>query len=160
MSLVWNKSDLKTIAEKKIIEVNERCETLIHNGIDVKIGDDTKHFSLTTNDQTNLDSMFVAVTLGAQAYPYHADGEQCTMYSAADIVTLYVTYKKFVTYQTTYCNMLHVWINREQDEQTIYDIEYGDDLPEDLEATMNELLQDSDEQIQAIISKMQTTLSI
>ena len=49
---------------------------------------------------------------------------------------------------------------REEDEQTIYDIEYGDDLPEDLAATMTELLQDSDEQIQAIISKMQATLNL
>ena len=52
-----------------------------------------EHFSLEPNDQTNIDSMFTAVTLGATQYPYHSDGAQCKMYSAVDIVTLYVAYK-------------------------------------------------------------------
>ena len=78
----------------------------------------TEHFALEPNDQTNIDSMFTAITLGATQYPYHADGSQCKMYVAADIMTLYVAYKSFVTYQTTYNNFLKIWINRETDKRT------------------------------------------
>ena len=55
------------------------------------------------------------MTLGAEQYPYHSDGNRCVMYSAADIVTLYVAYKSFVTQQTTYCNFLNIWLKRETD---------------------------------------------
>lgn len=159
MALSWKKDDLPTLAEKKLVEVNSVCEATIHAGIDVELSVGTKHFSLTANDQTNLDSMFSAVTLGATEYPYHADGEQCTMYSALDIMTLYVAYKTFVTYQTTYCNMLRTWIKRETDNKVIAGIVYGCDLPEDLTADMTRLLEAANAQIQAIVAKMQTSMS-
>lgn len=157
MALRWEKSDLPTLAEKKLNEVNSVCENTIHAGIDVELSVGKKHFSLTTNDQTNLDSMFNAVTLGATEYPYHADGEQCIMYSATDIVTLYVQYKTFVTYQTTYCNMLRTWIKRETDNNVIAGIVYGADLPDDLKTDMQTLLAAANNQIQAIVTKMQAT---
>ena len=157
MSLRWEKSDLPTLAEKKLEEVNAACEKIIYAGIDVEISVGTKHFSLTPNDQTNLDSMFSAITLGAAEYPYHADGEQCMMYSATDIMALYVKYKEFVTYQTTYCNMLRTWIKRETDNQVIHDIYYGIELPEDLASDMQVLLTAANEQIQAIIARMQAS---
>lgn len=157
MSLRWEKSDLPTLAEKKLEEVNAACEKIIYAGIDVEMSVGTKHFSLTPNDQTNLDSMFSAITLGAAEYPYHADGEQCMMYSATDIMALYVKYKEFVTYQTTYCNMLRTWIKRETDNQVIHDIYYGIELPEDLASDMQVLLTAANEQIQAIIARMQAS---
>ena len=157
MSLRWEKSDLPTLAEKKLEEVNAACEKIIYAGIDVEMSVGTKHFSLTPNDQTNLDSMFSAITLGAAEYPYHADGEQCMMYSATDIMALYVKYKEFVTYQTTYCNMLRTWIKRETDNQVIHDIYYGIELPEDLASDMQVLLTAANEQIQAIITRMQAS---
>ena len=159
MALRWDKTDLPTLSEKKLTEVNNVCENTIHAGIDVELSVGTKHFSLTANDQTNLDSMFSAVTLGATEYPYHADGEQCVMYSASDIMTLYVKYKTFVTYQTTYCNMLRTWIKREADNNVIAGINYGVELPEDLKSDMEALLSAANEQIQNIVTKMQTSLT-
>ena len=109
MALKWKKNDLMTLAEKKVQMANETCQSLIYAGIDVQLTTGQEHFSLEPNDQTNIDSMFTAVTLGATQYPYHSDGAQCKMYSAVDIVTLYVAYKTFVTKQTTYCNFLKIW---------------------------------------------------
>ena len=98
--------------------------------------------------------MFTAVTLGATQYPYHSDGNQCVLYSAADIVTLYVAYKSFVTQQTTYCNFLKIWIGRETDRAVLAGIVYGSQLPDDLAAQMNEILAQASAQIQAIIESM------
>lgn len=96
--------------------------------------------------------MFTAVTLGATEYPYHADGDQCVLFSAKDIVELYVAYKGFVTYQTTYCNFLKVWIKRETDPGVVGNIVYGSELPDDLKAEMEAILEAADAQNQGIIN--------
>lgn len=114
----------------------------------------TQHFSLMPNDQTNIDSMFAAITLGASEYPYHPDGGKCVMYSAADIITLYSEYKSFVTKQTTYCNALRQWAKRETDPNVIGSIYYGCTLPEDLEKEVEGILSAAQAQIVAIINKL------
>ena len=70
MALKWKKEDLKTLAEKKVEMANSTCEALIYAGIDVELSGGTEHFALEPNDQTNIDSMFTAITLGATQYPY------------------------------------------------------------------------------------------
>ena len=154
MALNWKKKDLPTLAEKKVTMANDTCQSLIYGGIDVQLTAGKEHFSLEPNDQTNIDSMFTAGTLGATEYPYHSDGAQCKMYSAADIVTLYVAYKTFVTKQTTYCNFLKIWINRETDKTALAGITYGSQLPSDLAGEMETILASAGEQIQAVIGRM------
>lgn len=154
MSLKWNKTDLPSLAQKKIAMASETCQAMIYAGIDVELSTGTQHFSLETHDQANIDSMFSAVTLGATEYPYHADGDRCVMYSAADIVALYVAYKSFVTQQTTYCNFLKIWLARETDKDVVAAIQYGSALPEDLAAEMNALLDKASGMVQAIVEKL------
>ncbi len=154
MAIAWKKNNLPTLAEKKTKEISDTCQELIYSGIDVKLSKGVEHFSLQTHDQTNIDSMFTAVTLGATEYPYHADGNQCVMYSAADIVTIYVSYKSYVTQQTTYCNFLKIWIGRETDPEVIGAIGYGSELPEDLTAEMNSILSSAKNQIQQIVTTL------
>ena len=158
MALKWKKSDLLTLAEKKVQMANDTCQSTIYNGIDVELTTGTEHFSLEPNDQTNIDSMFTAVTLGATQYPYHSDGAQCKMFSAGDIVTLYVAYKTHVTTQTTYCNFLKIWINRETSKDVLAGIVYGSTLPDDLLAEMNAILASAQEEIQSLIGKLTQAL--
>ena len=145
---------IEELRSQKVDMANRTCEATIYAGIDAELSGGTQHFALTPNDQTNIDSMFAAVTLGATEYPYHADGAQCAMYSAADILALYVAYKSFVTYQTTYCNFLKIWINREEDRATLENITYGAELPEDLAAEMQTILAAAQTQIEAVASKL------
>ena len=146
--------DVEQVQAVKRQEIGLVCTATIGSGIDVELSTGTEHFSLQTHDQTNIDSMFTAVTLGAEQYPYHSDGNRCVMYSAADIVTLYVAYKSFVTQQTTYCNFLNIWLKRETDAEAVAAIQYGSELPEDLNTEMNAILAQASTQIQAIIEKM------
>lgn len=156
MGLIWKKENLLTLAEKKAAEVNAACEAAIYGGIEVELSGGAEHFALTPNDQTNIDSMFSAVTLGAAQYPYHPDGGACRMYPAADILALYVAYKSFVTQQTTYCNALKQWIKRETDPAVLGVIRYGSELPEDLAAQMQEILTAAGAEIEAIAAKLKT----
>lgn len=153
----WQAAQLPALAEAKKAQVNAACQALIYSGLDVELSGGVQHFALTPNDQTNIDSMFSAVTLGATQYPYHADGAVCVMYPAADIMALYVAYKSFVTQQTTYCNFLRAWIDRETDPDTLAAIAYGSPLPEDLAAQMQQILQAAQAEIQAVAAKLQST---
>ena len=154
MAIEWKKNDLPTLAQKVADDASETCQNFIYAGIDVELSDGTQHFSLMPNDQTNIDSMFAAITLGASEYPYHPDGGKCVMYSAADIITLYSEYKSFVTKQTTYCNALRQWAKRETDPNVIGSIYYGCALPEDLEKEVGDILSAAQAQITAIINKL------
>lgn len=150
---------IEEIRENKLKLMSDSCGELIRKGIDVSLSDGKKHFSLETTDQTNINGVFNAITLGATAYPYHADGEPCKMFSAADIVALYVEYKSFVTEQTTYCNALHQWIKRETDKAILSKIEYGTTLPDDLKEKIEEILKEANNQIAALVAKISAASS-
>lgn len=151
---------IEEVREDKLNTASATCETLIYDGIDVTLSSGKKHFSLEIADQSNIDGIFNAVTLGATAYPYHSDGELCTMFSASDIVLLYMSYKNFVTAQTTYCNALRQWIMREKDKDALLAIEYGATLPDDLNEEMNKILDAANKQVQAIVSKLAATVDM
>lgn len=150
---------IEEIRENKLKLMSDSCGELIRKGIDVSLSDGKKHFSLETTDQTNINGVFNAVTLGATSYPYHADGEPCKMFSAADIVALYVEYKSFVTEQTTYCNALRQWIKRETDKAILSKIEYGTMLPDDLKEKTEEILKEANNQITALVAKISAASS-
>lgn len=154
MGLIWKKENLLTLAEKKAAEVNAACEAAIYAGIEVELSGGEERFALTPNDQTNIDSMFSAVTLGAAQYPYHPDGGACRMYPAADILALYVAYKSFVTQQTTYCNALKQWISQETDPAVLGAIRYGSELPEDLAAQMQEILTATQAEVERVVEQL------
>lgn len=152
MAIQWKKSDLPTLTEKKVKMANEICQSSIYAGIDVELSGGMEHFSLEMHDQANIESMFTAVTLGAKEQQYHCDGGEVKIYSAADIVVLYAAYKSFVTKHTTYCNLLKVWVKREEDKAVLGGITYGCDLPEDLDAQMHSILESAAVQLQNIVA--------
>lgn len=150
MSLNWKKTDLPTLAQKKAAMASETCRSLIYAGVDVELSTGKRHFSLDTHDQTNIDAMFTAVNLGATEYPYHADGDKCILFTKEDIIRLYAACKSYVTYQTTYCNFLKLWIARETDQEVLAGIVYGSELPGDLKAEMEAILESAEAQIKGI----------
>ena len=148
---------METLRTEKLKAASDACEAAITSGINVLFGDGRKeHFSLEVPDQSNIDGVFNAVVLGATAYPYHADGEQCKLYSASDIVTLYVAKQTYITKQTTYNNALRQWIRRENSLEVLKGISYGVELPDDLKAEVTDILQQAKEQVEAIVKKLST----
>lgn len=148
---------METMRTEKLKAASDACEAAITSGIDVLFGDGRQeHFSLEVPDQSNIDGVFNAVMLGATAYPYHADGKRCKLYSAADIVTLYTAKQSTITQQTTYNNVLRQWIGRETSLEVLKGISYGVELPEDLKAEVADILQQAQEQVEAIVKKLST----
>lgn len=157
--VVPDEPTVSEIKQNRIYEMSKECEDTIYDGIDVELTTGKKHFSLQINDQTNINGIFSAVTIGVTKYPYHADGEPCTMFSAEDIVSLYVAYKKYVTLQTTYNNALRRWIEREPDISVVQSIKYGAPLPDDLQKEIVSILKAADAEIQTIVEKLSIAIT-
>lgn len=56
--------------------------------------------------------------------------QACRYYSAADMQTIITTAMWHVSYHTTYCNALNMWISGAQTAEEIQQIFYGADVPE------------------------------
>ena len=123
----------------KHAEISAASEAAIYAGMDVETTQGTEHFSLTEKDQINLTTAKNAVDKGAAAYPYHADGEMCRIFTAAEINAIGQASVAHKIYHTTYCNHLFEWIRR-ADAAELAGITYGAELPDDLAAHMQEIL--------------------
>lgn len=141
----------------KLNELRNHCNSAIETGVDVNTsngGDVPEHFSLDSYDQNNITNMFYSVMAGVEEYPYHADGKECTTYTKADIVAIYVAAQSTITYHTTYNNMLRVLVNRTDDINTLAGIVYGMELPQDLAVMMQENIATAQAQIQKILATL------
>ena len=123
--------DLEQIRTLKKNEISETCEQTIYNGIDVEMSTGTQHFSLTEKDQINIFGLQATIESGETQIEYHSDGNPCIYYSVEDIQKLIAAAMGFVKYNTTYCNSLNVWISKETNAQTISEMYYGMEIPEE-----------------------------
>ena len=116
-------------------EISQACETAIYSGVDVKLSDgSTEHFSLTEHDQLNLFGKQVQLAAGAEQLEYHSDGQPCRYYSAADMQTIIAAAMQHVSYHTTYCNAVNMWIAGCESTEEVQAIYYGADVPEEYQS--------------------------
>lgn len=125
----------------KIADLSAFCNAAIVAGMDVETSQGTEHFSLEETDQINLSAALTAVQAGASDYPYHADGQLCRMFTAAEIQAIAQASVQHKLYHTTLCNHLLTWARRAETAEELAGISYtADNLPEDLAANMAEVL--------------------
>lgn len=124
-----------TLAEVKAAkkaEISAICERVIFSGCDVTLSDgQLHHFSLTEKDQLNLFGKQAQMAAGADQLEYHADGYPCRYYSAADMKDIIESAMWYVSYHTTYCNALNMWIAGCESTEEVQEIYYGADVPEE-----------------------------
>ena len=115
----------------KRAEVSTACEQIIYNGVSVALEDGTvEHFALTEHDQINLFGKQAQLAAGVEQLEYHADGKPCRYYSAADMQAIIEAAMFHVSYHTTYCNALNMWITGCEEAAEVQEIFYGADVPE------------------------------
>ena len=129
----WN--DVEQVRTAKKAEIGLACSAAIYAGIDVG----GAHYSLTEHDQTELMAQFQTVKEGAEEVPYHADGELCRMFPAAEFEKIADAATAHIFYHRTYCNHVNAWIARATLEE-LEGITYGADLPADLKKKMAEII--------------------
>lgn len=121
---------LEEVQAFKRSEISATCEQIIFAGVNVTLSDGTvEHYSLTEHDQLNLFGKLSQITAGATQLEYHADGQPCRYYSAVDMQTIIQAAMWHVSYHTTYCNALNMWIAGCQTVEEVQEIFYGADVP-------------------------------
>lgn len=149
---------LEEVKVQKKAEISEVCEKTIHYGIDVKIGEEWEHFSLETNDQINLFGKQHQLVNGAEVVEYHPDGFPCKYYSAEDMMNIIATAMAWVSYHTTYCNALNMWIAGAKTKDEVNTIHYGVDIPEEYQSeVLKDYLAKFMEEIEAVADETETT---
>lgn len=129
--------DLETLRRDKLAELSAACRAAITAGCDATLTSGvTEHYALEETDQINLSTALAAVEQGAEGYPYHADGQLCRVYPAADILAVAQAATAHKLYHTTYCNHLMAWARRVETAEELAEIAYGVQLPGDLAANM------------------------
>lgn len=116
----------------KRAEVSAACEQAIYGGVSVTQADGTtEHFSLTEHDQLNLFGKQAQLAAGTELMEYHADGQPCRYYSAADMQAIIQAAMWHVSYHTTYCNALNMWVAGCETAEEVQEICYGADVPKE-----------------------------
>ena len=105
---------LEEYKEWKIGEFSKRGEQVIFNGTEVElINGVRKDFTYNLEDQSNLlNALFIIQSLDDMTItlPYHGHAEPCELYSALDILTIYITLQTFSTITQTMVNMRNNWV--------------------------------------------------
>lgn len=132
--------DIRTAWARKLADLKADCNTVITSGIEVETSRGVERFSLTSEDQINIQNLSLQVATGAPVVLYHADGQLCRAFTAEEITAVGTAAVSFVTYHTTYFNHLKAWVERTKNADELKDIAYGSELPADLQASMAALI--------------------
>lgn len=155
IEIVGEDNALSVVMSAKLSEISNACNAVIVNGVDIKFGEENVHFNLSIEDQSNINNLFRVVELGGTEFPYQADGGVCRIYTAAEIAAIYITAQTLITTQTTYHNELKQYVQTLTSAEEVSAIQYGMTLPEPYLTEMNEKLAVAQQQMQAIVGRMQ-----
>lgn len=125
-------AELAQCKSRKITEMCAVCQTTITNGIDYN----NEHYRLNATDQINLTSLYTLAQAG-QSVPYHADGSVCRIYKPDELIGLVQSGIKWVTYHTTYFNLLKHQIESMETVEEISNVTYGMTLKDEYQAIIN-----------------------
>ena len=143
---------LEDVKNSKIASFSSICNQMITNGVDVEIGDTTQHFSYKTDDQSNIKKAFdLAVATGLDV-PLHCDDGNCTLYSAENMIRIYVAEETNSTHHQTYFNQMKQYIKTIEDKDTVTALNYGDELTGKYLETYNTIMAQAAVIIQAVIN--------
>lgn len=138
----------------KLPEISAACEQAILAGAPISLSTGKKQFSYTEKDQLNISEMFSAVLMGATSYPYHEDGGQCEMYSAADIVAIYTTLSMLKTSQLTYHNQLKHYVESLDTPEAVLAVTYGQELTGEYLDSYNSIVTQTKTQLGTILAEL------
>ena len=145
---------LQELKELKITELSYACSHAINSGVDVEIDGVIEHFSYATaEDQANIKELFDGVLATGMPAPFHSDGNECKLYSAQQIIDIYVACATLKTGQTTYYNQLKSYVETLETKQAVKAITYGQGLTGKYLDTFNSLMASANDMMQALIAK-------
>lgn len=116
--------ELADAREQKKNEISSICHANILAGVELN----GSRFAYDYSDQNNISNMVTLALQTGLGVPYHADGEDCRIFTRDEIVELYVAEETNVTHNTTYNNQMKAYIESLDDAAVINAIQYGQEL--------------------------------
>ena len=154
VEMVGEDNATEVVRNAKIAEISAACNAVIVTGVDIQLGEETEHFNLSIEDQSNIANLFRVVELGGTEFPYQADGGKCRIYTALEIAQIYIAAQTAITSQTTYHNALKAYVQSLTAVEKISAVTYGMNLPKKYAAEMNEKLAVAQAQMEAIVARL------
>ena len=154
VEMVGEDNATEVVRNAKIAEISAACNAVIVSGVDIQLGEETEHFNLSIEDQSNIANLFRVVELGGTEFPYQADGGKCRIYTAQEIAQIYIAAQTAITSQTTYHNALKAYVQSLTDVERISAVTYGMNLPKKYRDEMNEKLAVAQAQMDAIVARL------
>lgn len=122
-------------------KVSEACQEDIYSGDFVEINGSNYEFSFTSNDQTNLKTLYdIAINNPNIRLSYHANKQPCQMYPASTIIKIYSTLQMRLLRITTYVNLLNQTILNTDSKEELLKIAYDMPLSPEYQEQMDEIL--------------------
>lgn len=154
IEIVGEDNAVDLIRTSKIEEISRACNSSIVSGVDLEFEGEVVHFNLSIEDQSNIANLFRVVELGGSEFPYQADGGVCRIYSAQEIVQIYIAAQTAITSQTTYHNALKEYVNSLTDVEKISAVQYGMTLPKKYKDEVDKKLKVAQDQMSSIIERI------
>lgn len=135
---------LEDVKAEKIRDLSDACHAAITSGFDVVLSDGkVHHFSMTVEDQLNINSLYGLIASGAAQVPYHADGEPCVYFSAEEFAKVAQGATAHKTYHESYYNSLKTFVASKRTEASVKAISYGVEIPEQYQSDVLKALQEA-----------------
>lgn len=131
------KEIFQSLINTKLQELSTQCQEAITSGIEYN----GEHFSYTLTDQNNISNTFQLAMSTGLSVPYHADGQDCRLYSKEEIMNIYFSQETNVTHHTTYYNQLKQYVLTLTTEDEVSTVQYGQELTGEYLDTYNEIMQ-------------------
>lgn len=126
---------LEEAVSNKLKELSTECEKNIINGVTI----DDKNYSMTDQDQINLEVLKGIIKDGATEVSYHADNEDCRIYTKDEFMKIYLTCMSHKIHHITYYNQLKSYTKSLDNVEEIMSISYGQELTGEYLDTYNEV---------------------
>lgn len=140
------------VLEQKISELSSACQNAIEDGLDIN----GLHYSYTFEDQQNLTDIINTVKITGLPLGYHADGENCTEYTAEELMNIYIQLSLNKYCQITYFNQARNFLKSleitDENKNIVLSYSYGTPLTDSYLDTYNRMVSLYNNQIQAIAS--------
>ena len=152
--------DAMTMEEYKqylLDDISAKGEAEIFAGTGVVLSDGTSEiFTYNLKDQGNIQT---AVLVGEKLndltmrLPYHSHAMPCRLYTAKDIIIIYMSLRMMATEVQTRVNMLKNYIRTINDKETLMTITYTTPLPTEWKAKYDEIMAASMEVMEVLRHK-------
>jgi len=139
------------ILNNKINELSIACQYAIEAGLNIN----GLHYSYTEKDQINLNDIVSTVKLTGLPLGYHADNQDCTEYTAEELINIYIQLAMNKYGQQTYFNQSRGYLKSleesEDNKKIVESYTYGTPLTGTYLETYNNMMALYNAQIKALL---------